>query len=181
MRSVNKYMRAFYAWQEEHSLSTVAIALCSRCTLTLTQHPTKISIIPIISKCLLNNLTVWFIENYKDCFSIMRIFRKVPNTHRGMVTNKIDYFSVHLWYINHKNTFANVFFVKIFAFVKVFHYISFSKWTRYRLSRFDFTQLVLVIIGIFTARTQKLSQSMKIPTVSIHKRKLKDRRVSINL
>ena len=27
MRSVNKYMRAFYAWQEQHSLSTVAIAL----------------------------------------------------------------------------------------------------------------------------------------------------------
>ena len=27
MRSVNKYMRAFYAWQEKHSLSTVAIAL----------------------------------------------------------------------------------------------------------------------------------------------------------
>lgn len=27
MRSVNKYMRAFYAWQEQHSLPTVAIAL----------------------------------------------------------------------------------------------------------------------------------------------------------
>ena len=27
MRSVNKYMRAFYAWQEQHLLSTVAIAL----------------------------------------------------------------------------------------------------------------------------------------------------------
>lgn len=27
MRSVNKYMKAFYAWQEQHSLSTVAIAL----------------------------------------------------------------------------------------------------------------------------------------------------------
>lgn len=27
MRNVNKYMRAFYAWQEQHSLSTVAIAL----------------------------------------------------------------------------------------------------------------------------------------------------------
>ena len=27
MRSVNKFMRAFYAWQEQHSLSTVAIAL----------------------------------------------------------------------------------------------------------------------------------------------------------
>ena len=26
----------------------------------------------------------------------MRIFRKVPNTHRGMVTNQLDYFSVHL-------------------------------------------------------------------------------------
>lgn len=49
------------------------------------------------------------------------------------------------------------------------------------MSRFGITQLVLLIIGIFTARTQKLSQSMKIPTVSIHKRKLKDRRVSIYL
>ena len=27
MRSINKYMRAFYAWQEQHSLPTVAIAL----------------------------------------------------------------------------------------------------------------------------------------------------------
>ena len=35
-------------------------------------------------------------EDYKDCFSIMRIFRKVTNTHRGMVTNQLDYFSVHL-------------------------------------------------------------------------------------
>ena len=40
---------------------------------------------------------------------------------------------------------------------------------------------MLLIIGIFTARTQKLSQSMKIPTVTINKRKLKDRRVSIYL
>ena len=47
--------------------------------------------------------------------------------------------------------------------------------------RYGITQLVLLIIGIFTARTQKLSQSMKIPTVSIHKRKLKDRRVLVNL
>ncbi len=53
--------------------------------------------------------------------------------------------------------------------------------TRDRLSRFEFIQLVLLIIGIFTVRTQKLSQSMKIPTVGIHKRKLKDRRVSIYL
>lgn len=27
MQNLNKQMRAFYAWQEQHSLSTVAIAL----------------------------------------------------------------------------------------------------------------------------------------------------------